>query len=141
LAKDRDPEGAALTASMFAHPLHGTVSVQPDGSLSYTPSAGYSGMDAFLYRVSDGTSWSPLAAVTIHVTPSATPDPAPTPSPTPAPTPQPTPDPCQPPPCHHHEDHCHPHDWCQAVDSVLSEITHGHMRGLATIFGHHAWNA
>jgi VCBS repeat-containing protein len=144
LANDSDPEGAALTASLFADPLHGTVSVQPDGSFSYTPSDGYSGTDAFLYRVNDGTSWSPLAAVTIHVTPSANPDPAPTPAPTPSPAPQPTPDPCQPPPCH--EDHCHPepchsHDWCHAVDSVLGELAHGHLRAIGVMFGHHGWNA
>jgi hypothetical protein len=138
LTNDSDPEGSPLTVSWFSGPLHGTASVGNDGSLHYTPTSGYSGMDALLYRVSDGQLWSPLAAVTIHVTPAVTsPDPAPVPTPTPAPTPTPTPNPT-PEPCHTHHHHCchddtamaattsdsHGHHWAKAVDAV-----HGHHRG------------
>ena len=77
LTNDSDPEGSPLTVSWFSGPLHGTASVGNDGSLHYTPTSGYTGMDAMLYRVSDGQLFSPLAAVTIHVTPTASPDPAP----------------------------------------------------------------
>ena len=48
--------------------------VADDGSFNYTPEAGYVGMDAFLYRTSDGEKWSAVAAVTIYVTPVDGPD-------------------------------------------------------------------
>jgi VCBS repeat-containing protein len=89
LGNDSDPEGASLTASLFTGPLHGTVSLAADGSFNYTSDDDYVGLDSFLYRVSDGTLWSALAAVTIHVTPST--EPAPVPTPTPTPTPEPNP--------------------------------------------------
>jgi VCBS repeat-containing protein len=89
LANDSDPEGAPLTASLFSGPLHGTLSLAANGSFSYTSNAGYVGLDSFLYRVSDGTLWSALAAVTLHVTPSEEPEPAPVPTPTPTPGPNP----------------------------------------------------
>jgi len=136
LANDSDPEGSPLSASWFSGPLHGTATVGADGSLHYTPTSGYSGMDAMLYRVSDGQLWSPLASVTIHVTPTATPDPAPVPTPTPAPTPDPTTNPGTE-PCHHHNNCCHEehalatttdhhagHHWASAVDALF-----GHHRG------------
>lgn len=98
LVNDSDPEALPITASLFSGPLHGTMTLAEDGSFSYTPNAGYVGMDAFLYRVSDGELWSALAAVTIHVTPAAdTPDEIPTPDPDPIP--EPGEDPCPPPPC------------------------------------------
>src|SRR5262249_11878003 len=54
LKNDIDPEGSPLTASLFSGPLHGVLTVLGDGSFTYTPSAGFSGLDAFLYRVNDG---------------------------------------------------------------------------------------
>src|SRR4029077_6184279 len=131
LTNDSDPEGAPLTVSWFSGPLHGNASVGNDGSLHYTPTRGYSGMAAPLSRVSDGQLWSPLASVTIHVTPTATPDPAPVPTPTPAPTPDPTTNPGTE-PCHHHNNCCHEehalatttdhhggHHWASAVDALF----------------------
>jgi VCBS repeat-containing protein len=128
LANDSDPEAAPLTASLFANPLHGSVALQADGSFNYTPTSGYSGMDAFLYRVSDGTQWSPLAAVTIHVTPASGPSQAPTPSPDPAPVPAPTPDPSPNP--SPNPDPCHPHDCCNMAENIVHAVAHGH-------HGHH----
>jgi hypothetical protein len=66
---------------LFADPLHGSIEVGADGSFSYTAEAGYEGLDAFLYRVSDGELWSPLAAVTIRVTAADDPDETPLPEP------------------------------------------------------------
>jgi VCBS repeat-containing protein len=124
LANDSDPEGSPLTASLFANPLHGSVMLQGDGSFNYTPTTGYSGMDAFMYRVSDGMQWSPLAAVTIHVTPanspSQTPTPSPDPAPVPTPAPAPTPDPAPSP------EPCHPHDCCHVADHIVHAVAHGH---------------
>jgi VCBS repeat-containing protein len=67
LLDDSDPEGDAITASLFSGPLHGTVTLNENGSFTYTPNAGYVGLDSFMYRVFDGALYSALAAVTIHV--------------------------------------------------------------------------
>jgi VCBS repeat-containing protein len=116
MANDSDPEASPLTASLFSGPMHGTVSLAEDGSFNYTPTAGYVGMDAFLYRVSDGDLWSALAAVTIHVNAAAeTPDEIPTPTPEPEPAPEP--EPCNPDPC------------CHVSENLISSIAaarHGH---------------
>jgi VCBS repeat-containing protein len=93
LFNDTDPEGSPLSASLFSGPLHGALTLAADGSFSYTPTSGYEGMDAFLYRVTDGELWSAFAAVTIHVTPAQAPDEAPLPELEPEPAP--TPAPCQ----------------------------------------------
>ncbi|MEN9891591.1 MAG: hypothetical protein RLY78_1886 [Pseudomonadota bacterium] len=50
LAVDADGDGLSL-GSLTA--LHGTVSLLPDGSLSYVPDADFNGLDEILYGVSD----------------------------------------------------------------------------------------
>jgi len=67
LRNDVDPEGQPLVASLFAPPLHGTLTLTADGAFEYTPAPGFTGIDAFLYRVSDGSLDSALAAVTLYV--------------------------------------------------------------------------
>ena len=57
-----------LTASLVGLPSHGSVSVNSDGSFTYTPAVNYLGSDAFTYEASDGTSNSNPATVTITVT-------------------------------------------------------------------------
>ncbi len=54
LANDSDPDGDSVTASLAQGAAHGVVTVQADGSFTYTAAAGYNGPDSFLYRVSDG---------------------------------------------------------------------------------------
>jgi len=92
LANDVDLDGDPLAAALLTSPTHGTVSLAGNGSFTYTPTPGYSGADAFSYRVWDGEDWSPPALVTLVVVAPA-PTPTPTPTPTPAPTPTPTPAP------------------------------------------------
>ena len=79
LLDDSDPDGDAIAAALFSAPLHGSVTLAEDGSFSYTPEAGYVGLDSFIYRVFDGELHSALAAVTIHVVPNDEPAPAPVP--------------------------------------------------------------
>jgi VCBS repeat-containing protein len=67
LANDTDAEGDFMSAVLFSGPQHGTLSLDTAGSFSYTPDAGYVGIDSFIYRADDGTSLSGLAAVTIRV--------------------------------------------------------------------------
>jgi len=65
LGNDSDIEGTALTAALAGDPLHGTVTMNADGSLTYTRNSGYHGSDTFLYKASDGELESNLAVVTI----------------------------------------------------------------------------
>ena len=67
LANDTDAEGDALTAFLIADPAYGTVAFSSDGTYTYTPAAGFSGIDSFTYQAFDGTVFSNEAAVTIEV--------------------------------------------------------------------------
>ena len=46
---------------------HGTLTLESDGSFSYTPARDFTGRDAFTYRANDGTNDSDAATVTIAV--------------------------------------------------------------------------
>lgn len=69
LANDTDPEGGTLTAQKVSNPLHGTVTLNSNGSFTYTPTTGYSGGDSFTYRASDGSLTSNTATVSFTVIP------------------------------------------------------------------------
>lgn len=53
LANDTDRDGDALTVESFTQGAHGAVTRNADGTLSYTPDAGYVGTDSFTYTVGD----------------------------------------------------------------------------------------
>ena len=63
-----DIEGAALTYSRVAQAAHGSVTVNPDGTYSYTPNAGYYGPDSFTFKANDGGLDSNVATVNLTVT-------------------------------------------------------------------------
>lgn len=94
-AASGDVDGDALTALLFATTAHGTFTLNADGSFTYTPIAGFTGIDSFQWQAFDGTTPSIIATVTIEVKPSLAPitpidpTPVPTPAPTPVPDPQP----------------------------------------------------
>ena len=67
LGNDSDAEGNALTAIVVSGPAHGVLTLNPDGSFSYTPDANYNGTDAFSYKANDGTADSNVATVTIAI--------------------------------------------------------------------------
>ena len=73
LGNDSDVEGEELTAVLFILPGNGTVTLNVDGSFSYTPYLNFNGIDTFSYRASDGESMSEVATVSITVTISITP--------------------------------------------------------------------
>ncbi|MBI1249378.1 tandem-95 repeat protein [bacterium] len=54
LANDQDGDGDALSVTLVGDPTYGTVTLQADGGFSYVPATGFSGVDSFLYVVSDG---------------------------------------------------------------------------------------
>lgn len=63
-----DAGGDALTYAKLKSPLYGTVDVDEDGSWTYTPQAGYSGVDYFSLKAVDpsGDIAEQLFVVTIH---------------------------------------------------------------------------
>jgi len=67
LGNDTDADGNPLTASVVSGPTHGTLTLNADGSFTYTPSANFNGVDSFSYRVSDGVANSNAAVVSITV--------------------------------------------------------------------------
>lgn len=70
LDNDTDPDGdlVASTVRLGDTPAHGTASVVPeDGSVSYTPDAGYVGLDSFGYTVCDATDLCDETSVTLAV--------------------------------------------------------------------------
>ncbi|MEE2807664.1 MAG: Ig-like domain-containing protein, partial [Verrucomicrobiota bacterium] len=54
LARSSDLEGDALFANLVQSTSHGSLSLLPDGSFTYTPDTDFSGLDIFTYSVSDG---------------------------------------------------------------------------------------
>ena len=72
LGNDSDPDGDALTAVLVTPPAHGTVTLNTDGSFSYTPQHNYVyalGVDSFTYQAYDGLAYSNTATVTLTVNP------------------------------------------------------------------------
>ena len=50
-----------------AGPANGTLTLNADGSFTYTPNANFNGTDSFTYQANDGTADSNVATVTITV--------------------------------------------------------------------------
>jgi VCBS repeat-containing protein len=67
LANDSDADGDPLTAVLASGPAHGTLTLNPDGSFTYTPGANFAGTDVFTYKANDGTTDSNMATVSITV--------------------------------------------------------------------------
>ncbi|HPG82359.1 MAG TPA: Ig-like domain-containing protein [bacterium] len=55
LVNDFDPDGDPLvvTTTPVVPPAHGSVVINSDGTFTYTPAAGFTGPDSFLYQVCD----------------------------------------------------------------------------------------
>lgn len=68
LANDSDPDGDALDVIGASGAAHGSVEVNADNTVSYTPDANYNGPDSFDYTVFDdhGGTASASVAVTIN---------------------------------------------------------------------------
>ncbi len=62
----RDPDQDALTATVVTQPLGGALSGTA-ANLVYTPSANFSGVDSFTFKVSDGSLDSATATISIDV--------------------------------------------------------------------------
>ncbi|WP_255059507.1 Ig-like domain-containing protein [Mycolicibacterium arenosum] len=68
LANDTDVENSALTATLVSGPANGTLTLNANGSFTYTPTANFNGTDSFTYTATDGQATSTAATVTITIT-------------------------------------------------------------------------
>ena len=67
LANDTDVEGDSLSAVLATGPSNGIVTLNGDGSFTYTPNANFNGSDSFSYKANDGSLDSGVATVSITV--------------------------------------------------------------------------
>ncbi|EAQ11253.1 Hint domain-containing protein [Maritimibacter alkaliphilus HTCC2654] len=67
LNNDSDVDGDALKIVSTGNPSHGTVTVNANGTVTYTPDDGYTGNDSFTYTISDGNGGTDTATVCIRV--------------------------------------------------------------------------
>jgi VCBS repeat-containing protein len=69
LGNDGDVDGNPLTAVLVAGPVHGTLTLNANGSFTYNPGLNFNGSDSFTYKANDGAVDSNIATVSITVTP------------------------------------------------------------------------
>jgi VCBS repeat-containing protein len=67
LSNDSDVDGDSLTASVINNVTQGSLTLNSNGSFSYTPNANYFGTDSFTYQVSDGKGGFANATVTLTI--------------------------------------------------------------------------
>jgi len=68
LANDSDPDGDDLEVISATSP-NGTVEINPDGTLTFTPDQDFNGPTTIEYTVSDGNGGTDTATVSVEVTP------------------------------------------------------------------------
>ncbi len=69
LGNDSDVDGDPLTIVGTSAASNGTVTINPDGSLTYVPNPGFSGTDTFTYTITDPSGATSTATVTVSVAP------------------------------------------------------------------------
>ena len=69
LDNDSDANGDPLTVTTVTQGTHGSVAINLDGSVAYTPNANFNGSDAFTYTISDGNGGSDTATVNVTIDP------------------------------------------------------------------------
>lgn len=86
-----DRHSDPLTHQLASSPSNGVVTAfdSSSGALTYQPGAGFSGVDTWTHRATDGVNPSTAASITITVAPPPAPQPAPGAGPAPAPNPGP----------------------------------------------------
>jgi outer membrane protein OmpA-like peptidoglycan-associated protein len=67
LANDQDADGDQLSIVAISQPANGTVGINGDDSVTYTPLPGFFGTDTFTYTVADPRDAQSTATVTIEV--------------------------------------------------------------------------
>ncbi len=65
-ATDTDPDVDDLLSVVdIADPANGSATPNADGTITYTPNAGFKGTDTFTYTVSDGRGGTDTATITV----------------------------------------------------------------------------
>jgi hypothetical protein len=67
LTNDTDPDGDTLTVAVDTAPSHGSLTLNADGSFTYTPAENFYGPDAFSYTVIDGKGGTAVGTASITV--------------------------------------------------------------------------
>jgi hypothetical protein len=67
LATATDVENDPLSAHVVTGPTHGALTLNIDGSFTYTPATDFHGTDSFTYKANDGHSDGNTATVTLNV--------------------------------------------------------------------------
>ncbi|MBC8355089.1 MAG: tandem-95 repeat protein [Planctomycetes bacterium] len=65
LGNDYDLDQDSLVLTVQQNPSQGSLGVNADGSFTYTPSAGFTGSDSFVYRIHDGAANAEATATII----------------------------------------------------------------------------
>jgi VCBS repeat-containing protein len=67
LANDNDIDEDSLTADLIVNVAHGVLTLNPNGSFTYTPDPTFFGIDQFTYKADDGELFSGETVVEITV--------------------------------------------------------------------------
>jgi len=67
LTNDSDIENTPLKATLVSGPNNGSLIFNSDGSFTYTPNAGFQGIDTFSYKANDAIVDSNIATVNLYV--------------------------------------------------------------------------
>ncbi|GGC02118.1 peptidase M11 [Marinobacterium zhoushanense] len=71
LANDTDADGDALSISSVSG-VNSTAKINSNGSITFTPATGFTGIESFSYTVTDGKGGSDSATVSVNVTAATT---------------------------------------------------------------------
>ncbi len=69
LSNDSDPDGSILEVNAATQGSHGTVVMNANGTITYSPALNYYGADEFQYTVSDGLGATQTATVSLVIQP------------------------------------------------------------------------
>ncbi|MCC7265347.1 MAG: tandem-95 repeat protein, partial [Candidatus Latescibacteria bacterium] len=67
-ANDADPDGDALAVTAVSQGSNGAVTLNTDGTVTYTPNPDFNGADSFTYTLSDGKDGLATGTVVVTVT-------------------------------------------------------------------------
>jgi hypothetical protein len=67
LANDNTDGGGAMTTELISNVAHGALTLNANGSFTYTPAVGFAGTDGFTYRAVNAAGNSNLATVVLQV--------------------------------------------------------------------------
>ena len=68
LSNDTDADGDSLTVSTVTQGTNGSVLINTDNTIDYTPNPSFSGNDSFNYTIADGNGGTATATVSVSIT-------------------------------------------------------------------------